>query len=612
VIKSVMSKGSGLLRAAFFSGLVLLVLFGGGLVFLYTAVDRDAFRAAREEIGFHRLLSDYDFRYRQVLGDGRVAVGYQQLDTLSRDLDHLETRAEAVENWLSVLNRRRRLAEHAGAIPGAGLRYFEMYRRTARRALEVFPFSEPIAAVAAAAIVQDTAITAEMEYELREILPVLRSAPFVPMRLSLHVLLGDFNSPERAAANLLEDGGMSLDFAVSALGREADAILTGLVILRILDGQTWEALSAIQSAMARGQASPDFVRFAAEFIYDFGSPIRAAELFHMLPDRDALSRQADALWLGGYAEHVRLIWALLAAGVAPLDDTAIATLASSQIPTGGIIFSWDYMELENRALYNLAVTAPTQEEAEELLERLVRQGYPGSVYREMGLVRLSRLMDAPAAIALLQAEREASRAPGAGSPGDFPLSAFVDLEILRRQMGTAEATRIVAETWLLLHRYPEAESLFQWAAWYFGLQRNFAETDVLLRTAERHGFSGRWVGMHESLRLIREGRLDAAISAMGALQAESADWALAANLGRIFEARNASARALEYYQMALTLLMEEESPAVDRYETASVLQFRIARSLRTLGRMDESRRALLVALEFNPNNLSARLELSRM
>ena len=598
MIKSIVSKGSRLLRAAFLSGLMLLVILGGGLVFLYTSIGLDAFRAVREEIGFHQLLSDYDFRYRQVLGDGRIAVGYQQLDSLSRDLDHLETRAEAVENWLSVLSRRRRLADHAGAIPGAGLSYLEMYRRTARRAFEVFPFSEPIAAVAASAIVRGAAITGEMEDELRGILPVLRSAPFVPMRLSLHVLLGDFNSPERAAANLLEDGGLSLDFAISALGQETEAILAGLVILRILEGQTWEALSAIQSAMTGGRASPAFIRFAAEFLYDFGSPIRSAELFHMLPGRDALSRQADALWLGDYAEHARLIWASLAA-------------SGAESPAG----AWGDEALENRALYNLAATSTSREDAGELLERLVRQGYPGSAYREMGLVRLSRLMDAPAAVALLEAEREAPRASGvspAGSAGDFPLSALVDLEILRRRMGIGESARIVAETWMLLHRYPETEGLFQWAAWYFGLQRNFVETDVLLRTAERHGFSGRWMGMYGALQMIREGRLDAAIGTMDALQAESADWALAANLGRIFEARNASARALEHYQMALALLMEDESLAEGRYETASLLQFRIARSLRTLGRMDESRRALLVALEFNPNNLSARLELGRM
>jgi len=571
------SKSRGLLRAAFFSGFALLLVLGGGLVFLYTTVGTAALRAAREEISFHRLLQDYDFRYGQLLGVGQ-AVNYHNLDSLSRDLDHLETMVEGVENWLSVLKRRRGLVSHSGAIPGAGFRFGEIYRQSSRRALRDFPFSEPIAAVVAAAVVRDVAITRETEEELREILPRLTDARFVPLRLNLHVLLGDFHSPERAAENLLEDGGLSLDFAAAAVGWETDAILTSLAILRILDGETWEALSAIQTALARGQTSPDFIRFAAEFIYDFGDPVRSAELFHMLPDDDARSRQADALWLAGYHEHARLIWAALAG-------------------TGGGA---------TRDLYNLAVSAGTPEEAEGLFERLVMQGSPGDVYRGMGIVNFSRMLDAPRAIAFLESEAGVS---GADLVGGVPVGALIELEILKRRTATGEVARITADTWMLLNRNPEVEGLFQWAAWYFGLQRNFTESAMLLRTAERNGFSGHWMGKHEALQLIRDGRFDAAIGKMEAIQEESPDWALAANLGRIFEARNASARALEYYRRALDLLMEAERGS---YETASVLQFRIARCLRTIGRVDESRVALLMALEFNPNNLNARLELGRM
>ena len=594
--KKTIFQGSGLLKTASLSGFILLLLFGGGFVTIYTIVGPAMFRA-REEVGFHRLLQEYDFRYRQIIGTGRPVAGYQ-LDSLSGDLDHLETRTEGVENWLSVLKRRRQLTSHAHAIPGMGSRYLQIYRQSSQRALRDFPFSEPIAAVAAAAVIQDAAITAEREEELREILPRLTSTRFVPMSLSLHVLLGDFQSPERAAANLLEDGGLSLDFAISAMGRDVEAILTSLVILRILEGETWEALSAIQSTMARGHVSHDFVRFAAEFFYDFGSPVRSAELFHSLPGEEALSRQADALWLAGYTEHARHIWALLAAPRTELLPAAVTGLADLQ----------DSMALEARALYNLAVTAQTPEESEALFERLVRQGHFGGMYRELGVIRFSRLMDAPTAIAVLQAERGDARADYAGG---FPVNALIDLEILKRQTEVGEAARVIADTWLLLHRHPETEGLFEWAAWYFGLQRNFTETAMLLRTVERHGFSGLWRDTHEGLQLIREGRFDAAINIMEAIQMESDDWALAANMGRIFEARNAAARALEHYQRALALVMETGNPA-SRYETASMLQFRIARCLRTLGRMDESRRALVLALDLNPNNLNARLELGRM
>ena len=596
--KNFMSQSSRLLRAAFLSGLVLTGVFGGGLIVLYTALGGALF-PAREAVTFHRLLQEYDFRLGQMLAMGRPAINAQQLDSLSQDLDHLETRIEGVENWLSVLRRRRELIANAAAVPGMWARYAQLYREASMRALRDFPFSEPLVAVAAAAVIHGAAITREREEELRGLLPRLTESRFVPMRLSLHVLLGDFHGPERAKENLLEDGGLSLDVAISTMGQDAHALLASLVILRILEGETWEALSAIQGAMAREQTSPDFVRLAAEFFYDFGNPIRAAELFHMLPegDEEALSRQADSLWLADYAELARHFWALL----------ATPRMEAPFVAGGG--GSRDGAALKNRALYNLAITAESAEEAAELFERLVRQGGTGDTYRELGLIHFTRSMDPPRAVAFLEAERGGV---GAGYVRGFPLSALIDLEILRRRMEMGEAGRIAADIWTLLNRYPTQEGLYQWAAWFFGLQRNIAETDALLGTAERHGFTGTWTNEHQTLRLIREGHFDAAIRAMETMHAESPHWAVSANLGRVLEARNAAARALEHYQRALYLLMETEPHPGGRRETASMLQLRIARCLRTLGRIEESRRALLLALELNPDNLNARLELGRM
>jgi len=413
------------------------------------------------------------------------------------------------------------------------------------------------------------------------------------MYLSLHVLLGDFQNLRRAAESLSGSGRLPLDFVISAMGQHSQELLTSLVILRALDGEIWEALSAVHSVLARGDASPEFIRFAAEFLYDFGGLSRSAELFHMLPDAEAWSRQADALWLAGYTGLARHVWELL------VEPRTEFLPAAADLRNGA--------DLESRALYNLAITAESAGEAKALLERLVAQSSPGDMFRELGFIRLTRFMDAPRAVTVLEAESGV-----AGFAGGFPVSALIDLEILKRRTEMGEAGRIVAETWMLLHRYPDAEGLYEWAAWLFDLQRNFTESDMLLRTAERQGFSGHWKRAHQALRLIREGDLESATGAIEAIQAESDNWALSANLGRIFEARNASARALEHYQMALALLMETEAPGMERRETASQLQFRIARCLRTLGRMDESRRALLLALELNPNNLNARLELGRM
>jgi tetratricopeptide (TPR) repeat protein len=46
--------------------------------------------------------------------------------------------------------------------------------------------------------------------------------------------------------------------------------------------------------------------------------------------------------------------------------------------------------------------------------------------------------------------------------------------------------------------------------------------------------------------------------------------------------------------------------------TASRIQVRIAYCLKSLGRIEESRRALQYAIDLNPDNLTARMELDRL
>jgi tetratricopeptide (TPR) repeat protein len=268
----------------------------------------------------------------------------------------------------------------------------------------------------------------------------------------------------------------------------------------------------------------------------------------------------------------------------------------------------------------LALTAANREEAAALLERLIAPGAapdgdPSHLY---GLIRYSRLLDAPRAVPLLETN--------SGNAG-ASVAALLDLEILRRRTELAGTGRLVAETWLLLGRYPEMEQLYRWAAWFFDYQRHYGETAALLKTATRHQFTGQWITLHEALRLLREGDLDAAESAFAAIPAEAARWPQAANRGRIREARREPAPALEWYEIAAAALQEQNalgsalpmgmedwdpSGAAHARETASRIQFRIAQCLKTLGRPGESRRALEYALDLNPGNHSARLELGRL
>jgi tetratricopeptide (TPR) repeat protein len=315
----------------------------------------------------------------------------------------------------------------------------------------------------------------------------------------------------------------------------------------------------------------------------------------MLPDEAALSRQADALWLAGYTDNARTIWAI-----------------SARMPANSPVS--DSPALYSRALYNLALTAPTHEEAIALFERLLRYSASGDMYRQLGVIRFSRLLETTDALAFLDAEKGLN--PVSEQNPDLsliPIDALIDLEILRRRAEIGETARIVAETWMLLEQYPKAEDLYQWGAWYFNLRRSYAENVLLLKTAARHKFSGQWLRFHEALQRIREGNVDAAEELFTSMIAEQdMDWVILANLGRVLETRRSPVRALESYEKAVTALGETIPLSQNRQNTASRIQVRIALCLKTLGRIDESRRALEYALELNSDNLNARFELSRL
>ena len=564
-------NNSHLLRITFFAGLFLLLIMGA---LLAGAVIRGGGAAgAVRESAFHRMLRDYDFKYRQVTEGVRAdsvraegAARRQEIDRLDGDLDRLERQAEAVESWLSILKRRRQLAR-------LDSRYGESYRASSKRAAAAFPNSEPIAAVAAAALIHNAAITPENETYLRNALPLMGSR-FAPLRLGFHVLLGDLRSAEQALASLPRDFASPENFTATELEREV--IYPDLTILKILAGDTPSAAIDIQAALD-AFPSPGLIRFAAEYFYDFGSLLRAAELFSLLPDETAIGRQADALWLAGFTDAARAVWTIQTAS---LDTGRQASMTAAELTA------------QNRALYNLALTAPTAEEEAALFERLAAGGAHDQI-RRFGLIHLSRLLDAPRAEALLDGEKNAD-----------PL---IGLETLKRRTETEEVARVIADTWLMLGRYPETEYLYEWGAWYFVLHRNYDETALLLKAAARQQLSGYWVDFHQALVRIRESDLNAAADLLTAAAASTeGEWAAAANLGRVLEASLAPARALEQYRRAFDVVEKIDAP------TASRIQVRMANCLRNTGRTADSRRALEYALELNPDNLTARLELNRL
>ncbi|MCL2609307.1 MAG: hypothetical protein FWD94_05330 [Treponema sp.] len=587
-----------LLRTSHLTGAMLLVIFGG-LFFMVLAQPK---RPEPEPVGFHRLLQDYDLRFRAI-GDGGIVAGYGQLESLSEDLDFLQGRTEGVENWLSLLKRRQGLV----GLSGNSADYARKYRASALLALQTFPLSEPIATVVSAILFLQGPEDAATEAKLRRILPVLSGPEAVPARLALRALLGDLSSPEEALERIPPGEERALDFLLSpnrpAIWQERDSPLINLLLLGILRGDTEQAIAPIDTVISAGEPSAAFTRFAAEFFYDFGSLFRSAELFGMLPGEDAAGRRADALWLAGRPAQARSLW---------------ETIAES--PLSGR----QDVALRNRALFNLAVAAETKAEEWFWLQKLLNSSTPGDEFRRPALIRYSRLLESQAAIEFLrtqhsveaEAEAEAwpwnseeARAGIAESGGELPVQALFEVEVLRRRAERGEGGKAVADVWFLLNRHPDLEELYRWAAWYFGLSRNFTEIALLLETADRHGFSGEWLETYRALQAIREGRLDQAVTILASRP--SGDWIAVANLARMSEARASSARALEQYRLALSLLLEGEVRPEDA-DAASTLQFRIARCLMTLGRNEESRQALELALEFNPDNLAARMELGSL
>ena len=567
-------RTGSLLRVTAISGCMLLVIFGGTLAGIY-ATGRIV--PGERGSGFYRLLGEYDFKYRRIVETGYAVR--QELDGLESEINRLERRTGGVESWLSVLKRRRQLALYDS-------HYRQAYVQSTRRAMLAFPHSGPIAAVAAAAQVHNSAISREGETALRDMLPLIYDSQLIPARLGLHVLLGDFSGPRHASTMLF------LPELSSLLGnlpggfagmRQFQTMFADVAILKILAGDSAGAAADMRAAIgaASGAAtvappSPGLIRLAAEYAYDFGDLLRSAELFSMLPDEAALGRQADALWLAGYAGSARALWAL-----------------QTERPA---------------ALYNLALTAQTRDEAAALLERLAAQDAEGAS-REFGLIRYSRLFDARQAITILEGGKRPGTAADAAT--NAAANALIELEIIRRRTEIGEVARVVAETWMLLERFPEAEDMYHWGAWFFDLQRSYAETALLLQVAERHGFTGQWLGIFGGLYQIREGYLDAAEEKLAEAVRLDTSWAAHANLGRVLEARRATTRALTNYEQALAIIESEPSPE-GWQNTASLIQVRIAVCLRTLGRTEESRAALRAALDLNPDNLRARLELDRL
>ncbi|GHV75873.1 hypothetical protein AGMMS49942_06940 [Spirochaetia bacterium] len=536
------------MKAVCILGLAISLALLGGLAYLtYYAGWKDP----AEQGNFFRELRSFDALLLE-----RPETAPRRLNVL---LDRLEKKAIGAESRLSLLKRRRNLVRQGNY--GSQAEFKKAYREAAERAAAAFPFSEPLAAAAADALLQEYPgqFPDEVQTKLRQYAGLFSEKRLLPLALDIRVLLGDLSDPAPPAGMPLS--GNLLAGGVSGLSEaEREGFLINAVLQSLLAGDAAAANSQVVSLLDSQGITERVLRFAAEYFYDT-NPLRAAGLFSRFSDPPSLGRLADSLRLAGFREGAAEIWTVL---VSPGDTP---------------------QDLLVRSLYNLASVSTDEQKRIAYYERLLSQA-PGHVY---GIIGYSRLLDTGRAEGIL------------AEAGTLP-----ELELLRRRLegadiGPRELRRGVAETWLLLGRHPREEGLYRWGAWYFDRQRQFPETALLLRQARINGIDSPALVFHEAFRLIRETKLGEAEALLR--EADPGVWQVPANLGLIAESRRALSPALEYYESAYVLIK-------DRHDAAKV-QLKIARCLHMLGRDEESRRALETVLELEPENLNARMELRR-
>ena len=543
------------LKPILITGLILALLISWGLVFAIIFFGNNpGINSVAMEMNFRQELNFYD----QLDAPRRILDGENPAQ-IEMHLASLQGKAVSVEEHLSVLKRRRVLAS-------IDRRYIAPYERAAQESLSMHPHSAPLTAVVMEALIMGGIDFRGMQGEVLTYYAQNLSQPrFSLAELGLWVLSGEMDNPVGAAnipsINLL----LSQDLSPLPPALR-ERLMVNEFLLNVYQGNTSRA-SLLVNLLLSAPPSPGYreiQRMGAEYFYDHGNFLRAAELFSRLDDERDHALAASALALAGEIGGARNIW---------------LTLAGQETSA----------QIRARSFYNLGSTAPGLGESITWIESFLAQtqGITDRA-RTYSIIRYTRLLDMERSIAILE-DSEMRQNP------------LLDLELLRLQINSLPQRRAQADTWLLLERHPESEALYEWAAWYFDLQRFYSESSRLILEAGRNGMSGEWMELHRGLALIREGRINEGEAILAENIGHSTNWRFNANMGRVQEGRRSISSALSYYEAAALLV-------TDRADAAQI-QLRISRCLEALGRISESRRALQYALELDPDNLHIHREL---
>ncbi len=539
---------------------VLLVIAGIGVAGL---ANRAMNQQAEEEQRFFQALQEFDVFLTN-------APGIVSATQINRAFDDLEKKALSAESLLSVLKRRRILAQTDGDTV-----YIAAYRESAQKAAARYPGSEPLALTAAEAVLMDKEETSakyggstfDAAYpdaeSLRSYAARLSDARYKPSALSIYVLLGDLNDPVRASS--IPHKEMLFPESLSSEKLAIDG-----AILNILGGDITSATVRVNELLKTSNSS--YARdFAAQFFYDYDRPLRAAEIFAQSNEEKDLIRAADALYLSGNVESARSHWTLLS--------------------------SSDNSAFKMKSLYNLAATESDSTKTAAYLTQLTASGAPvidassdSAPYMVYGAIKYSRLLS-PA-----NAEQNLSSLT--------KIDPLIELEILRRNRELWTPEKTAAQTWLLLNKHPSDARLYEWAGWLFDFQRQPKETDWLVQNATYNNITGSWLDLIKGIALMENGDFDAAYEQFMTVPSEYS-YAASANIARILESRYSTKDALSYYETAV----KEDSK---NKKTAAHIQYRMSRCFHLLGRDAESKAALEKALELDPEYLAAQSELKRL
>jgi len=532
------------LRITLLAGLILFILSGTVLT-IFFLMERGSTAGLRRQDSFNRILREFDESFENLY------LTETEMDRLNGELDKLEQRAISVESWLSILKRRRALSLiHSPSLWN--------YKKSINTALEIYPSSQPVIALGAACLVKDSPINRETEEKIRSWLPFVTDNAFNSLVLGLHVIMGDFNSPQKALA---------LPASVFSDGNED--ISMNLAILKTMRGDYQNAAAEIHSLVYSPFPSVNALRLSAEYHYDFGDLMRSADLFSLINDEKSMIRQADALYLAGFTDIASTIWSILAEF-----DSEIS-------------------------LYNLAVASSEAKEAFNNLEKLSNiKTVSNAEARQFGLIRYSRFLDYANAVGLLGRNINFS-------PEDYP---YIDLEIAKRHSREEPLRRQIAQTWLLLERHDRNEELYKWACWHFYHQRSYDEVQILLDRLYIYQLTAPWIDVYRAVQYMNTGNLDMAEKILASIPQDEKKWYVHANLGRIFETSRSLRRALDQYLLAASLA--SQTAAGSRNEAK--VQIRIAGCFSGLNNPAEARRALMQAIDLDPGNLTAQIELERI